>query len=87
MYAEFSTPFLMLWRYYTYDIFGLLFMISFFACRIVYHCMIFIPECITNCHPSVGYGFSIPYVLLNLYFFYMTLKKALMKKPKVDKKV
>ena len=85
MFAEFSTPFLMLWRYYNTNILGFLFVLSFFACRIVYHGFFFMPQCISLCIPLIGYGFSIPYMFMNIYFFYMIIKKTL-KPPKQHKK-
>lgn len=80
MFAEFSTPFLMLWRHYGGDILGAIFVVTFFGCRIIYHGFIFIPHCMRVCIPAIGYGFGIPYNLLNCYFFYMIMKKVL--KPK-----
>ena len=77
MYAETSTPFLMAWRYFKSDILGGIFVLTFFLCRIVYHGCIFIPQCVLSCTGVVGYGFAIPYNLLNLYFFYMIMKKVL----------
>jgi hypothetical protein len=86
MYAEASTPFLMAWRYFKTDALGGVFVISFFLCRIVYHGFIFIPQCVMSCTPLVGYGFAIPYNFLNLYFFYMIMKKVLFPgKPVKDK--
>ena len=75
MYAEFSTPFLMVWRHYGYDSLAAVFVLAFFACRLVYHGLYFIPTCVRSCHPIVGYGFAIPYNILNLYFFYMIMKR------------
>ena len=77
MYAEFSTPILMAWRYYGYDWLGVLFAIAFFACRIVYHGFMFMPVCVSICTPLVGWGFSIPYMSLNAYFFYMIVRKMI----------
>lgn len=86
MYAEFSTPFLMAWRQTGSDALGGLFILSFFACRLVYHGGFLIPECMRRCHWSVGYGFGIFYDLLNIYFFYMIVKKAFKSsKPKTKK--
>lgn len=85
MYAEFSTPFLMAWRYFNSDLLGGMFVISFFMCRIVYHGFMFVPECVKHCDPLVGYGFAIPYNVLNLYFFYMIIRKVIFKgKKKMD---
>jgi hypothetical protein len=80
MFAEFSTPALMLWRHYGGDVLGAIFVVSFFVCRIIYHGFVFIPQCMSNCIPVVGYGFGIPYNLMNFYFFYMIMKKVLRKK-------
>jgi hypothetical protein len=44
-----------------------------------------IPECMQKCHYSVGYGFGIPFNLMNIYFVYMIFKK-LFKEIKADKK-
>ena len=79
MYAETSTPFLMAWRYHKTDLLGGLFVVSFFLCRLVYHGVYFIPLCVTHCISIVGYGFAIPYNILNFYFFYMIMKKVLNK--------
>jgi len=81
MFAELSTPFLMAWRYTQNDILGGLFVLTFIGCRIVYHGLIFIPECMRSCKPTVGYGFGVPYILMNLYFLYMILRKFFVKKP------
>lgn len=86
MFAEFSTPFLMLWRYFGSDILGFIFVVSFFACRIVYHGFYFMPQCISLCIPLIGYGFSVPYMLMNLYFFYMIISKVLRSSSKQSKK-
>lgn len=86
MFAEISTPFLMMWRYFGYDFLGLLFVASFFACRIVYHGLFFMPQCISLCIPLIGYGFSVPYMLMNIYFFYMIIRK-IMKSGKKKNKV
>jgi hypothetical protein len=75
MFAEFSTPFLMAWRYFGGHILGILFLISFFACRLVYHGLYFIPRCVTECKAIVGYGFSVPYMAMNIYFFVMIVNK------------
>lgn len=76
MFAEFSTPFLIAWRHTKMDIFGILFGVTFFIFRIVYHGVILIPDFYHNCHPSVTFGFGVPYNLLNLYFFYMIVRKV-----------
>jgi hypothetical protein len=86
MFAEFSTPFLILWRNYDNDILGGLFVLAFIACRLIYHGLYFIPECARECHPSVGYGFGIPYTLMNLYFFAMIARKMLKPAKKSGKK-
>lgn len=82
MFAEFSTPFLILWRVYNSDILGGLFVLSFVACRLLYHGLYFIPECIRRCTFTVGYGFGIPYNLMNLYFFVMIVRKLMKAKKK-----
>ena len=78
MFAELSTPMLMVWRYTKEDwpylyIFGFL----FFCTRIGYHGLYFIPECMRKCHYSVGYGFGIPYNAMNFYFMYTFIVKIL----------
>jgi hypothetical protein len=77
--SEFSTPFLMAWRYTNSDALGLLFFIVFFICRIVLLGFYFLPECIKSCHPLAGWGFSVPYYCVNFYFLYMMIKKMLKK--------
>lgn len=84
MFAEFSTPFLIAWRHYDNDILGGLFVLSFIACRLIYHGLYFIPECARECHASVGYGFGIPYTLMNLYFFAMIVRKMMKSAKKTD---
>ena len=84
MFAEFSTPFLMAWRYFNFNtVLGGLFVLSFIGCRIIYHAFIFIPSCMSNCTPIVGYGFGIPYNMMNFYFLYAIVTK-LRKPQKVD---
>lgn len=83
MFAEFSTPFLIAWRYTNSDILGGLFVVAFFLCRIAYQAGILIPDCMRSCVPSIGYGFGIPYNLMNIYFFYMIIRKIL-RPPKKD---
>ena len=85
MLAEISTPFLISWRYTNSKYLGVLFILTFIGCRTIYHGFYFIPECIRSCHYSVGYGFGVPYVLMNLYFLYMIIKK-LSKSTKKDSK-
>lgn len=82
MFAEFSTPFLIAWRYgdKKSDILNTIFILSFFGCRIIYHGMIFIPTCIKKCHWSVGYGFGIPYDLMNIFFFVMIIRNVIITK-------
>jgi hypothetical protein len=83
MFAELSTPFLIAWRYTQNNALGLVFVLVFIGARIVYQGMIFIPDCVRNCHYSVGYGFAIPYNILNLYFLFMIFRRILFKsKPK-----
>lgn len=89
MFAEFSTPFLIAWRMNgrkNDDPLGYLFVVAFFACRIAYHAGFLIPACMSHCHYSVGYGFGIPYNLMNIYFFYMIVS-AFMSKPKKSKEL
>lgn len=75
MFAEFSTPFLIGWRITKSKILGGLFVITFFGSRLIYHLFFLIPECMTRCHWSVGYGFGIAYDLLNLFFFWGIVNK------------
>ena len=81
MLAEMSTPFLIAWRYTNNKTLGILFVITFIGCRIIYHGFFLIPDCMRSCHYSVGYGFGVPYNIMNLYFLAMIFKK-LLKKPK-----
>jgi hypothetical protein len=71
MLAEVSTPFLIYWRSTKSDISYNIFMITFFIFRIIYHGLFLIPECMTRCVVTIGYGFGIPYNLMNFYFFFM----------------
>ena len=80
MFAEFSTPFLIAWRYTQNTFLGVLFITTFIGCRIVYHGLFLIPDCMRSCHWSVGYGFGVPYDAMNLYFLAMIFRK-LWKKP------
>jgi hypothetical protein len=95
MYAEFSTPSLMLWRYYDEKYTGSLlsvilfikFYIAFILCRILYHAFIFVPECIEKCDKTLAYAIGIPYNLMNFAFLYFVsnkLKSLLF--PKEEKK-
>jgi len=77
MFAEIPTPFLIAWRYYKYEWIGVIFGVVFFIVRILYQGIFLVPDCIRNCHPIVGYGFGIPYNILNLYFFYGIVRKAI----------
>ena len=90
MFAELSTPLLMMWRYYndsnninhniiSINIIGPLFAIIFFIARIIYHGMYLIPSCMSHCHYSVGYGFGIPYNLMNIFFLVMITNKIFIK--------
>ena len=94
MFAELSTPLLMAWRYYgeskdpknkniAVNILGPLFAIVFFFARICYHGAILIPSCMRNCHPSVGYGFGIPYNLMNVFFLFMIANKIIKDRRKI----
>jgi hypothetical protein len=82
MIAEISTPFLIAWRYTQSKILGLIFIILFIGCRIIYQGIYFIPECIQQCHYTVGYGFGVPYNIMNIYFLYMIFKKLIKKDKK-----
>lgn len=87
MFAELSTPFLIGWRMYpekTYLFY--LFGVTFFAARIVYHGFVYIPECIARCDKTIGYGFGIPYNLMNAFFCFMILQKTLRALTKGDGK-
>jgi hypothetical protein len=89
MFAEFSTPFLMIWRALAGTpvegrpppspavIQGLYFafIVTFFACRILYHGLYLVPEFFRRCHPGIGYGFGVPYNLMNFYFFAMVCRR------------
>lgn len=77
MFAEVSTPLLMVWRITTNDTYLIFFAVTFFIFRIVYHGLFFIPACISSCHYSVGYGFGVPYNVMNVYFFYQIVNKIL----------
>ena len=78
--AEISTPFLIAWRQSGNQFIGILFVISFIACRIIYHGFFFVPDCIRYCHASVGMGFGLPYLAMNFYFLYMIFAKLTKKK-------
>lgn len=83
MFAELSTPFLMIWRYTQNEIIGGLFVITFFGCRILYHGFVLIPQCMSKCHWSVGYGFGVPYDLMNVYFLWMIVRRFIFKPKKL----
>ena len=89
MFAEVSTPVLMIWRItgLKNDYLGGLFYATFIIFRVCYHGFFFIPECIRRCHYSVGYGFGIPYDLMNFYFVYVMIKRNLPrgKKSEIEK--
>ena len=85
MFAEFSTPFLIAWRYTQNYFLGIVFIMSFIGCRIIYHGLILVPSFTRDCHYSVAYGFGVPYNIMNLYFLYMIFRK-LLKKEKKDQK-
>lgn len=76
MFAELSTPFLIIWRKTDSMLFGGLLVVTFFLARIVYHGFVLIPECMKRCHWAVGYGFGLFYDLLNVVFMYTTLHKV-----------
>ena len=77
MFAELSTPFLIAWRYTQRPVLGILFAVTFLGCRIIYHGGFLIPECMRRCHYSVGYGFGVPYNLMNLFFLYQIVRKLI----------
>lgn len=76
VYSEFSTPFLMAWRYTGSDILGAVFFLVFVICRLWFLGVYVLPDCIRYCHPAAGWGFSLPYYALNFYFVYMMIKKV-----------
>ena len=76
MFAEVSTPFLMLWRIYPdNNIIGSLFLVVFIANRIIYHGIYFVPEGIGSCNKVVAYCFAIPYDAMNVFFLFMISRK------------
>ena len=79
IFSEFSTPFLMAWRYFNSDLLGILFFAVFVICRIWFLGVYVLPDCIRYCHPAAGWGFSIPYYSLNFYFVFMMIKKVIRK--------
>ena len=79
IYSEFSTPFLMAWRYTNSDILGIIFFAVFVICRLYFLGVFVLPDCIRHCHPYAGWGFSIPYYSLNFYFVYMMIRKVIRK--------
>jgi hypothetical protein len=87
MFAEVSTPFLMTWRVYPDNKFlGWLFAIVFICNRIVYHAIIFIPECIRSCNKPISYSFAIMYNAMNFFFLYKIVDKLLRKDKRTDAK-
>lgn len=79
MFAELSTPFLMVWRMseMKHEVVGRLFVLVFFLVRIVYHGFSFTPRVILNCHFPIGFAFVVPYSTMNVYFFYLILRKLI----------
>jgi len=78
MFAEVSTPFLMLWRIYPdNNLVGCLFLAVFICNRIIYHGLIFVPDCINSCNKLVAYSFGIPYDAMNIFFFMMISRKLI----------
>jgi hypothetical protein len=75
MFAEIPTPFLMLWRQTKHIYYGYCFYFLFILSRLIYHGLYLIPNCIQSCHYTVGYGFGIPYNMMNTFFFYMITRK------------
>jgi hypothetical protein len=83
MLAEVPTPFLIAWRYTEFFGLGVAFGVAFLLVRLGYQGLILVPEFISECHYSVGYGFGVPYNLMNLFFFYQIVRKVLsFEKPK-----
>jgi hypothetical protein len=79
MFAEVSTPFLMVWRYFEANNNYLLtlFAFIFFLNRIIYHGLIFIPDCYNKCNKEITITFGIPYNLMNIYFIIMITNKII----------
>eukprot|EP01035_Chromulina_nebulosa_P027011 gene27011-35452_t len=78
MFAEVSTPFLMLWRIYPdNNIIGSLFLVVFIANRIIYHGIYFVPDCISSCNKIIAYCFGIPYDAMNVFFLFMISRKLI----------
>jgi hypothetical protein len=78
-YSEASTPILMVWRYTGNDYVGLLFFLTFIVCRLYFLGLFFMPDCIRHCHPIAGWGFSLPYYTINIYFAYGMVRKIVKK--------
>jgi hypothetical protein len=90
MFAEFSTPFLIAWRYAQSFPLGVAFIAIFIGCRVFYHGLYYIPLCMRSCHPVVAYGFGVPYNLMNAYFLFMIFRRLyidLIRKKKAEKKI
>lgn len=83
MFAEVPTPILMIWRYFSSsdksknNILLTVFVIIFFLNRIIYHGVIFIPECYTKCNKPITIAFGVPYNLMNIYFVIMITNRII----------
>lgn len=78
MFAELSTPFLMLWRVYPdNNIIGIIFLLVFIGNRLIYHGLYCVPDFIRSCNLFVAYGFGVPYCGMNLFFFFMISRKLM----------
>lgn len=77
MFAEFPTPFLMGWRMnQDKNYLFVLFAITFFFARIIYHGFVYVPECIQMCDKTIAYSFGVPYNLMNAFFFFMIVQRV-----------
>lgn len=79
MLAEASTPFLIAWRYYPNNIMGVLFAVTFFATRVVYHGLFFVPECIDKCYKPLVGSLGFVYLSLNAVFMVQIVMKIVRK--------
>jgi hypothetical protein len=86
MLAEVPTPFLIAWRYTDFFGLGVAFGVAFLLVRLYYQGALLVPEFMKECHYSVGYGFGVPYNLMNIFFFYQIVRKiGTIAKPKKEK--
>lgn len=77
MFAELSTPFLIGWRVYPdKNYLFVLFALTFFGARIIYHGFVYVPECIQQCDKTIAYSFGVPYNLMNAFFMYMIVQRV-----------